>query len=178
MFIQGSPAEAAAKGERGGRISFSLPPRIAVYNDWYQAASARAMRQPEAFARAFYANIPRAFFVFLPLFALFLELLYRKQGYWWITSSSRSTTTPSSSSMFSLLFLARMLAPLLPGFLDLLIALVLIAWLLAYLPVALRRVYGGSRLVTGAKLVTLGMLYSFSFATSMPLLMGAALLQF
>jgi hypothetical protein len=48
---------------------------------------------------------------------------------------------------------------------------------LAYLPIALRRVYGGSRLMTGVKLVTLGMLYLFAFAVSQPLLIGAALLQ-
>jgi len=60
----------------------------------------------------------------------------------------------------------------------LLFALALIAWLLAYLPIALRRVYGGSRPATGATLVTLGALYLVLFVAAMPLLVGAALLQF
>ena len=80
--------------------------------------------------------------------------------------------------MFSLLFLARRLAPLLPGFVDALIALALVGWLVSYLPMALRRVYGGSRLATGAKLTALGLLYFIFFVNSLPLMMGAALLQF
>ncbi len=136
------------------------------------------MRQPEAFARAFYANIPRAFFVFLPLFALFLELLYRKQGYLVDHLIFSLYYHAFVFVMFSLLFLAGRLAPLLPGFVDALIALVLVGWLVSYLPMALRRVYGGSRLATGAKLVALGLLYFILFAISLPLMMAAALLQF
>ena len=58
--------------------------------------------------------------------------------------------------VFSLLFVARRLAPSLPGFVDIPIALLLFGWLFAYLPIALRRVYGGSRGLTAAKLVALG----------------------
>jgi len=35
------------------------------------------MANPEAFAGRVYANVPRAFFLFLPMFALLLELCYR-----------------------------------------------------------------------------------------------------
>ena len=33
VFVQGSAAEAAARGQ-GGRVAFSLPPRIAIFDDW------------------------------------------------------------------------------------------------------------------------------------------------
>jgi len=65
--------------------------------------------------------VPRAFFVFLPLFALFLELLYR----------------------------AGRVGSYLPAPVRAVIGLTLAGWLFAYLPIALRQVYGGSRLMTG-----------------------------
>ena len=79
---------------------------------------------------------------------------------------------------FSLLFLARESRPFLPAPVNWIIGLSLFAWLLAYLPIALRRVYGGSRLVTAVKLGALGVLYLGAFAAAQPILVGAALLQF
>jgi hypothetical protein len=43
--------------------------------------------------------------------------------------------------------------------LDRSIGFALVGWLLAYLPIALRHVYGGSRWLTGVKLVGLGLTY-------------------
>ena len=80
--------------------------------------------------------------------------------------------------MFSAVFLVRQFGGPLPGVVRALIALTLFGWLFAYLPIALRRVYGGSRLATGTKLAGLGMMYAFLFVVTLPLLMGAALLQF
>jgi hypothetical protein len=50
-------------------------------------------------------------------------------------------------------------------------------WLLAYLPIALRRVYGGSRLMTGLRLAALGTLYVLAFL-AVPAIFAVALLQF
>jgi hypothetical protein len=72
----------------------------------------------------------------------------------------------------------RHLAPALPTAVNWIIGISLFAWLLAYLPIALRRVYGGSRVMTGVKLVVLGALYAVAFGASQPLIIGAALLQF
>ena len=79
---------------------------------------------------------------------------------------------------FSLLFLAGRSSRYVTGLGAAAIGLVLTIWLFAYLPIALRRVYGGSRLITGLKLTTLGVLYMFAFFTVMPLIFGVALLQF
>jgi hypothetical protein len=176
VVLRGSPEETQARGTSG--VSFSLPPRIGYFNEWYQSASARALRDPERLASLYYANIPRAFFVFLPLFALFLKLLYRKQGYL-VEHLAFSLYYHSFVFLaFSLIVVARELGPLLPSALRWVIGLSLFGWLLAYLPIALRRVYGGSRLMTGLKLVTLGALYVVAFGASQPLIIGAALLQF
>jgi hypothetical protein len=178
VVLQGSPEEAAAKGQGGGRVSFTLPPRIGYYNEWYQAALARAMKEPDRLASQYYANIPRAFFVFLPMFALFLKLLYRKQGYLVEHLVFSLYYHAFVFLTFSLIFAARHIAPALPTAVNWIIGISLFAWLLAYLPIALRRVYGGSRVMTGVKLVVLCALYAVAFGASQPLIIGAALLQF
>ena len=178
VFVQGSAEERDAKSQRGSRTFFSLPPSISYYNDWYQGAVARAMRQPEAFAHAVYSNIPRAFFFLLPLFALFLELLYRKQGYLVDHLVVALYYHAFVFLDFSLLFLVGRIGPFLPAPVGIVIGLILFGWLLVYLPIALRRVYGGSRLMTGGKLVGLGVLYVLAFFTVIPVIFGVALLQF
>ena len=77
-----------------------------------------------------------------------------------------------------MLFGASRIGPFLPAPVGIVIGLVLFGWLFAYLPIALRRVYGGSRLMTGAKLVSLGVLYVLAFFTVVPVIFGVALLEF
>jgi hypothetical protein len=178
VFVEGSPEQEAARSEGGGRTTFSLPRSISYYDEWYQGAVARAMKQPEAFAQAVYANIPRAFFFLVPVFALFLELLYRKQGYLIDHLVFALYYHAFVFLDFSLLFLAARSGRYVTGLGAAAIGLVLLGWLFAYLPIALRRVYGGSRLMTGLKLTTLGVLYVFAFFTVMPVVFGVALLQF
>jgi hypothetical protein len=178
VFIDGSPEQRAARNEGGGRTTFSLPRRIRYYDDWYQGAVARAMKQPEAFAHAVYSNVPRAFFFLVPVFALFLELLYRKQGYLIDHLVFALYYHAFVFLDFSLLFLAARASSYVTGLAAAAIGLVLTAWLFAYLPIALRRVYGGSRVMTGLKVTTLGVLYVLAFFMVAPVIFGAALLQF
>ena len=178
VFMQGSPEEQAARSQRGARTFFSLPRSVRYYDDWYQAAAARAMKQPEAFAHAVYSNVPRAFFFLVPVFALFLELLYRKQGYLIDHLVFALYYHAFVFLTFSLLFLASRSSPYVTGWGEAALGLGLLAWLLAYLPIALRRVYGGSRLVTGLKLSALGTLYVLTFLAAVPVIFGIALLQF
>jgi hypothetical protein len=136
----------AARNEGGGRTTFSLPRSVRYYDEWYQGAVARAMKQPEAFAHAVYSNVPRAFFFLVPVFAL--------------------------------LFLAARSGPYVTGWGAAALGLGLVGWLLAYLPVALRRVYGGSRLMTGLELAALGTMdvLPVLFAV-VPVIFAVALLQ-
>jgi hypothetical protein len=102
VVTRGSPeaaALAAAKDrdeERVG-VSFELPARSPVFASAYNTAIARAKTEPQAFARAVLGNIPRTFFVLLPLFALLLELFYRTQGFYVETWCFRCTTMRSCS---------------------------------------------------------------------------------
>lgn len=61
--------------------------------------------------------------------------------------------------VFSGLFLLSHTSGLLPGIVRASIGFVLLGWLVAYLPIALRRVYGGSRWITLVKLLGLGAMY-------------------
>ena len=175
----GSAEERAAKANsQGGRTSISLPQHITFHDEWYQGVKARAMKQPEELAHKIYENVPRAFFVFLPVFAVFLKLLYRKQGFVMDHLVFSLYYHAFVFLNFSLFFLARQGGRYLPGPLGAVLGLGLFVWLVAYLPIALRRVYGGPRWLTGAKLLALGVLYFIAFLSAMPVIIGAALIQF
>ena len=66
----------------GSRMTFELPAHVPINDAKYQQLLARAKANPENFASAVGAAIPRAFFLFLPIFAGLLELFYRRQGYY------------------------------------------------------------------------------------------------
>lgn len=178
VVTMGSAEEKAVKGRGGSRTSISLPDHVAFRDEWYQGAKARAMQQPEELAHKIYENVPRAFFVFLPVFAIFLELLYRKQGYLMDHLVFSLYYHAFVFLNFSLIFLTRLGGRYLPGPASAVLGLVLFVWLVSYLPVALRRVYGGSRWLTGVKLIVLGVLYAVAFLSALPLILAAALMQF
>jgi hypothetical protein len=112
------------------------------------------------------------------VFALFLELLYRKQGYLIDHLVFPLYYHAFVFLTFSLLFLVGRSGPYVTGWGAAALGLGLRGWLLAYLPMALRRVYGGSPLMTGLKLSALGTLHVLAFFTIVPVIFGVALLQF
>jgi hypothetical protein len=159
VFTRGTPEAARIKSTTGSRVTFELPEHVPFGDRRFQDVSARARANPEAFARAAYSNIPRAFFLFLPVFALMLKGLYWKQGYY------------VEHLVFALYFQAFLFLALalhfaagwLPGFLSAPLRLALVLWPVAYVPIALRRVYGGSRIATAFKSAALVVLYLFGF---------------
>ncbi len=66
----------------GSRMQFQLPAHVSINDAKYQQLLARAKANPEGFASAVGSAVPRAFFLFLPIFAGLLELFYRRQGYY------------------------------------------------------------------------------------------------
>jgi hypothetical protein len=178
VFTEGSPEAAAAAGQGGSRVSFSLPARSPFYDEGYQKVAARARANPDTFASAVYANVPRTFFLLLPMFALLLELFYRRQGYY-IDHLIFSLYYHAFVFLgFAALFVAGHMRLWMPGVVNVPLRLAVLVWIVAYLPMGLRRVYGGSRRSTGLKTIGIGILYLVVFGMSMPLLVIAALLTF
>ena len=144
---------------RGSRVTIELPEHTWIGSDArYQEVSARARANPQAFASAAYRNIPRAFFVFLPIFALLLSLFYWRRYY-------------IEHLVFALYYQAFVFLALAIGFLlgwlpNLLarsLRWALVPWLIVYLLIALRRVSGDSWAKTACKGILLIPLYVIGF---------------
>jgi hypothetical protein len=125
-------------------------------------------RNPALLAESFKHNLPRVAFLLMPLMALFVYALYRR---------AEPTYVPHLyfavhyHAFFFILITAvacltaiRSLWTMIPGLLLLLLTL-------PYLVVALRRVYGGTRLVTAAKGIVIWCAYVFAVLSAMTGLM-------
>jgi hypothetical protein len=90
---------------------------------------------------AFYGYAPYAIFALMPVFAFFLKLLYLGRGRRYGEHLLFALHTNAFAFlMLSLLVVTPSFIPYLHG--------ALVLWLAFYLPTAMRRVYGGSRLAT------------------------------
>jgi hypothetical protein len=163
VFVSGSAdAEALQQSARGSRVTIELPQRIWFADRRFQEVSKRALANPEEFALAAYRNIPRAFFLFVPVFALILELFFRKAYYvdHLVFALYYHVILFLGFTMFFLI--ARL--PWLPDVFVMTVRFGIVLWLLAYIPVAFRRVYGGSKLMTAVKSAAFLFFYVFGFA--------------
>lgn len=159
VFYEDTPEALAARGRGGSQVTFSLPRESRIFPEQYREAAERAVANPRQFASAVYAGIPRAFFVLLPVFAVLLELFYRKQGYYIEHLVFTLYYHAFLFTMFSVVFLVSRTAAWVPGWITAPIGFAVLGWSFAYLPIALRRVYGGSRGMTALKVVGLSTLY-------------------
>jgi hypothetical protein len=114
-----------------------------------------ALRNPAAMQARLRENLPRMFFVLVPVFALLLKLSYRRAG----ANYPRHfyAALHLHAALFAVMALTTLLStwPRLAGPGD---ALLLggLAW---YLPTTLRAVYGGSRLGTIGRSLTIAVVY-------------------
>jgi hypothetical protein len=90
---------------------------------------------------AFYGYAPYAIFALMPVFAFFLKLLYLGSG----RRYGEHLLFALHTNGFAFLMLSLLVVT--PGFIPYLRG-ALVLWLAFYLPTAMRRVYGGSRLAT------------------------------
>ena len=121
----------------------------------------RVQEDPEEFQKASMANLARAFFVLLPLFALLLKLFYWRRDHFYLDHLIFALYYHAFA------FLALTLQMILerswiPDWLKIPLSLVLSIWLVAYLAIALRKVYGGSRWVTFFKFTGLLAIYTLA----------------
>lgn len=128
-----------------------------------------AAQQQEAIKRAFFSYAPYAVFALMPVFAAYLKLLYlgsgRRYGEHFLFALH---TNAFAFCLMSVL----MLVPSSWGFVQFLLFL----WLTFYLPTAMRRVYGGGRLVTSLRWLVLMLLHFLSVVLAIVLSAGSALL--
>jgi uncharacterized protein DUF3667 len=163
----------------GSRMSFEFPAQSPINDARYQQLVARAKANPDDFARAAGAAVPRVFFLFPPIFAALLKLFYRRQGYYLDHLVFSLYYHALVFVLFSLMFLMSRADLWLPGFVRAVAGTGLLIWLVAYLPFALRRVYGGSNLRTAFKLLGLGVTYlAVCVLVGIPLVMFIGLSTF
>lgn len=112
---------------------------------------------------AFFSYAPYAMLLLMPVFALYLKLLYLGTGRLYGEHFLFALHTNAFA------YLQITLIMLMPwGFLRFL----LVMWLVFYLPTAMRRVYGGSRTLTALRWMVLAFLHTLSLAVAV----GAVLL--
>jgi uncharacterized protein DUF3667 len=170
--------EAPVPGPHGeGRLIFRLPERFPLFDRPLQEAGARAREQPREFADAFFENLPRGFFLLLPAFALLLKLFYWRQDRYYVDHLVFALHY-HAFVFLDLVLLILLARPWVPDPLFWVLFPVLGLWLVLYLPIALRRVYGGSRWMTLLKLLGLGVTYSLAFGVGIFLLVSITLTFF
>jgi hypothetical protein len=163
VSVERGSGQISTPSGRGTRVFFSLPERYPFFDRELQAASARAKANPQAFTDAVIANAPRVFFLLLPAFALLLYLFYWRG--WHYLDHLVFALHYHAFVFLNLTALIVLGRPWVPSIVAWVLGLLLWIGLLVYLPIALRRVYGGSRIMTLLKLFVLGILYCLVFSS-------------
>jgi hypothetical protein len=165
------PAPTATRREEG--MTLWIPKKLtrfgdAALQDRLNKAAEKAKANPQEFMRGMAGNLPRAFFLLLPVFALLVKLFYWRQDRLYLDHLIFALHFHAFG--FVILSLNAMAVRLREPLSTILLPL-LGLWFLAYLAVSLRRVYGNSWPLTVAKLCGLMGLYGVAF-----LLAGVALI--
>ena len=152
-----APASQAASVDTN---ALHVSTRMGTINPAWEAKILKigAMPQAEVIAlikTKFFAYVPYAMFCIMPLFALYLKLLYLRSG----RTYGEHMLFALHTNAFAFLLLG--LIWVVPGAW---IGTALFFWLVAYLPFAMRRVYGGSKWATAARWIVLMTVYMLSAA--------------
>ncbi|WP_426189743.1 DUF3667 domain-containing protein [Massilia sp. DWR3-1-1] len=156
-----APAGQAVAGQGTGEKNLRLSSGLTGLNPAWQkrvdVINAMPADQVVAkFKSTFFSYVPYAMFLIMPLFALYLQLLY--------LGSARRYGEHMLFALHSNAFAFLMLGLISVSPWEWL-GLLLFFWLLAYLPLAMRRVYGGGKRATLARWLVLMMMYGFTTVT-------------
>jgi hypothetical protein len=162
-------AQAKAEGVKDDKFELSFAPALeAKLNHFMEKSEAERVQLLTA---AFYSYVPYAMFCLMPLFAFYLKLLYLGTGrYYGEHLLFALHTNAFAFAIFSIMVLISYLSFGLLTFL-------LIVWLMAYLPLAMRRVYGGGRVMTGVRWLVLSVLHVMSLAAAITAAFGLAIMH-
>jgi hypothetical protein len=148
------------------RLTRKLSTKVASVNQHWadkvtQFGDLPGDEQKQQVKEAFYHYTPYAVFFMMPLFALYLKVLYLGSG----RRYGEHLLFALHANAFA--YLAFTLMLLLPDGLHLWpLSLVLWVWLVFYLPTAMRRVYGGSRFVTALRWAVLMFLHLLTMSVA------------
>lgn len=145
-----------------GRVS----PRLEQGAERFFALSHK--ERSETAKRVFFSYTPYAIFLMMPVFALYLKLLYLGSG----RRYGEHFLFALHSNAFAFLMLS--LFMLAHGWN--IVRVVLLAWLVFYLPTAMRRVFGGGRIVTALRWMVLMVLHLFTLIMTVSLAVAVGLL--
>jgi hypothetical protein len=112
----------------------------------------------------FFHNLPKMLFFLLPVFALLLKLLYVRRKQFYFVDHAVLSLHYFSFIFLMLIFSVYILDAVLGT--DIFTKLA-IAWILIYLPVAMKKLYGQSWRKTLVKLFLLGFLFTFALITAL-----------
>ncbi|QYF95623.1 DUF3667 domain-containing protein [Massilia sp. PAMC28688] len=134
-------------------------------NAFLQLSSAEKNR---ALQGAFFKYVPYAMFLLMPLFALYLKLLYLGSGrHYGEHFLFALHSNAFAFGMFSVIIVV--------GFAGIaLLTFACVVWLFAWLPMAMQRVYGGPRWLTFVRWQALSVLHLISIAAAIMGAMGIA----
>jgi hypothetical protein len=104
------------------------------------------------FKKVFFSSVPYAVFAMMPVFALFLKILYLGTG----RRYGEHLLFALHTNAFAFLMLTLLI--LIPSVVPY-VGKLLFLWLVFYLPTAMRRVYGGSRKLTALRWIVLMFLH-------------------
>lgn len=122
-----------------------------------------------ALKRAFFSYAPYAIFALMPVFAAFLKLLYLGSG----RRYGEHLLFALHTNAFAFLCLSLMMV--VPDFVPF-VGFGLFLWLVFYLPTAMRKVYGGTRLMTALRWMVLMTAHSVSILFAAVLAAGLAMM--
>lgn len=123
----------------------------------------------EMLKRAFFGNAPYAVFALMPVFALFLKILYLGKG----RTYGEHFLFALHTNAFAFFMLGLLI--LVPEGWGL-VSFGLFIWLTFYLPTAMRRVYGGGRVTTALRWLVLMAVHLLSIVLAVIVAVGLALL--
>lgn len=148
------------------RLLGRLSPRLEQGAERFFALSPK--ERNETAKRVFFSYTPYAIFLMMPVFALYLKLLYLGSG----RRYGEHFLFALHSNAFAFLMLSLFMLANGWNF----VRFVLLAWLVFYLPTAMRRVFGGGRFVTALRWMVLMVLHLFTLAMAVSLAVVAGLL--
>jgi hypothetical protein len=144
-------------------------PTLAAKYEKFIAKSPR--EQQAAMQQAFMHYAPYAIFLLMPVFALYLKLLYLGTGRYY--GEHLLFALHSNAFAYFQLMLLVLVGGMLDGFVGFLLAL----WMVVYLPLAMQRVYGGRPVVNGIRWIVLAFLHILSIGLAIAVAVALGLIN-